>query len=479
MVVVVANFCVVATARRYQDSVKCLYFRLLQDVRRDALDRLMVESMLTRYTKLCGLPQQTATLFLLGRALRQRGGLQQQGVNMQQVKLIVDAALGTPLALSAEAAAALAESGSGSVGGGSGADSSSSRIGLSGFHVGLQVRQSGIISDIINVLCDPFERGEKLHNAGNRATLCDLCAVGACLMDETWAERDVTQCHEARRRLAQIAAIVLHTAEFTSVKKTDDHQEHFEALRSCVLGPATATAAAAAKDAAASKAAGGSAGGSAADAPIPPPRTPPVVTTALLTWVRKMWLSEYHLRVNYALFFVHFVELLYDVRRSPSTTRMQLFEVLAIYQNAFELQDRTRASEGQRNTVASRRQALVMEMVDMMRDGLSRPVLLFLRDNVDRLEAPAKLHLLESLCRVTRPPFTDVYVDCFKAILASARSVLQGGPRNSAAATAAPVRERLRKFAAAAPKGQLDFVLEALAATEGGDSSGGAATVGF
>ena len=147
----------------YQDRVKCLYFRLLQDVRRDALDRLVVEAMMDRYTQLSGLPQEIATLFVLGRSLRQRDGKGQYRADMAKVKELVTA-------VSSEGKEALTNgAGAGEV----------SEAQLRLFDVALQIRQSGVMTDIISVLCDPFEKDDKLLDNGNRQTLCQVGGLWA------------------------------------------------------------------------------------------------------------------------------------------------------------------------------------------------------------------------------------------------------------------------------------------------------------
>ena len=183
------------------------------------------------------------------------------------------------------------------------------------------------------------------------------------------------------------------------------------------------------------------------------PPGPPVVTMAVLAWIRKMWLSEKHIRINYVTFFLPFVELLHAVRLAEHTTQMQLFEVMDIYANAFELQDRTRASESHKNTSASRRHVLVLEMLDMMKDGVSRHVMDFVAGHVDLLEPAAKLQVLRVIARITRPPFTNVFVEDFRAILDSSKSSLATqNPQDPKG-----IHRVLRKFASLAPQ-QLEFV---------------------
>ncbi len=189
---------------------------------------------------------------------------------------------------------------------------------------------------------------------------------------------------------------------------------------------------------------------------------PPVVTQAVLSWVRATWLSEKSLRVNYALLFMRFVELLHEVRQDAGTTQMQLLEVMDIYSRAFELQQRTASAQSNNNTSSTRRQTLVLEMLDMMKDGLSRHVMEFVSSApvLRALDAPAKQEVLKALCRVARPPFAAAFVRAFRAILEAAYDDVL---LSHAASRHDPygVHEQLRVFAKRAPE-PLDFVPIAL-----------------
>ena len=452
------------TRRMYEDPIKCLYFRMLQDIRRDALDQLVVDSMLDRYVELCGLPQRVATFFILGSVLRQPSGSRDASsrVDMGKVKLLVDGADG-----SAEVSAAAPTSGDEAATAASSASSertaSDSDSDGNPFALALEIRQSGVMTDVVNVLCDPFEKDEKLLDTGNRATLCKICALGSCLLDDGWqaegapssggaaatsstqasspsAAQCLAQSRVAAQKLLALEKLVLQTREFVSDKHANEHRDTFLAIRSLVLPPRSASTS--------------SREGRADDSNWAPP--PPVVVKAVLAWVRRLWLSEKHVRVNYALFFLPFVELLHELRQSPNTTQLQLFEVMDIYARAFELQKRAVNAESHKNTAATRRQVLVLEMLDMMKDGLSRHVLEFVSSLqvLGVLDDQAKIAVLDGLLRLARPPFTDTFITGLKAIAHAATDAIA---HDFDAEDPSGMYERLRKFANLAPE-QLSFV---------------------
>ena len=389
-----------ATRKMYEDPVKCLYFRLLQDVRRDALDRLVVESMMERYTDLCGLPQQIATLFILGSALRERTGRETSTrcrIDMGKVKELVD--------------------------------DEENR-----FDIALQIRQSGVLTDVLNMLCDPFEQDEKWLNIGNRDTLCRLCAIGSCLMEKDEEEANTRAYRLAAEKLIALSRIVLKTAEFTSDQKADAHGKLFERVRVLVLGREQASSPGA-----------------------PELNASPLIAKAVLSWVRNLWLSEKHVRVNYTLFFLPFVELLHAMRCSPSITQIQIFEIADIYCQAFELQQSTRTMQSLHNTAHSRRLVLALELLDMMKDGVSRHVMEFLAAHAGSLDAGAQIKVLSTLCGMARPPFSEEFVSAFRTILRTSRAAISKQSPDDPNG----IHRQLRAFAERAPK-QLAFVADVL-----------------
>lgn len=482
------------TRRMYEDPTKCLYFRMLQDVRRDALDQLVVDSMLDRYVELCGLPHRVATFFILGSVLRQPSGSRDASsrVDMGKVKLLVDGADGSAKVsakVSASAPASGDETATAASNDSNDSSSSSARTADSDsnsdpFALALEIRQSGVMTDVVNVLCDPFEKDEKLLDPGNRATLCKICALGSCLLDDDDGRRadgvlrgggaaaassaeassaeassaeasspSAVQClaqsRVAAQKLLALEKLVLQTREFVSDKQANEHRDIFVAIRALVLPPRRSAA-----QGSASKSRERQQQQHADEGNWVPP--PPVVVKAVLAWVRRLWLSEKHVRVNYALFFLPFVELLHELRQSRNTTKLQLFEVMDIYARAFELQKRALNAESHKNTAAARRQVLALEMLDMMKDGLSRHVLEFVSSPqvLGVLDDQAKIAVLDGLLRLARPPFTDTFVNGLKAIAHAATDAVA---HNCDAEDSSGVYERLRKFESLAPE-QLNFV---------------------